>query len=287
MANPTGVVRERRFLRHLSAALVVVLGASGCTARPWTISHPADGGRAVGRGEWITSYPQALASVASVMEGELGLPALSVTLHVVPHRGAFEELLREHGYTPQLARDTAATMDAIGGSRRILLNEQSLRDAPWPERVALLSHELVHVLQYELGGGVRGASDQWLREGFADWVTARVLESLGLGSPGRSRHRALHALSSSRRVDELPSLGAMSTFPAWIEWRRAQPDLPAYEMAFLAVDLLVARHGLAAVVDYFRRFAHVQDRTGNFARAFGETLAEFESAFRAELRRMK
>jgi hypothetical protein len=287
MTSERSAARVSRSTRLALAALALLVATSGCAGRTWSISYPADGGRAVGRGLWISSYPQALASVIAVMERELGLTLDSVTLHVAPHRVAFEDLLRAHGHPPQLARDTAATMDAIGGFRRILLNEQSLRDAPWPDRVALLSHELVHVLQYELGGGVRGTSDQWLREGFADWVTARVLESLGLGSPGRSRHRALHALSSSRRVDELPSLGAMSTFPAWIEWRRAQPDLPAYEMAFLAVDLLVARHGLAAVVDYFRRFAHVQDRTGNFARAFGETLAEFESAFRAELRRMK
>jgi hypothetical protein len=265
----------------------MLLAGGGCAGRPWSISYPADGGRAVGRGAWISSYPQALASVIAIMDGELGLPLAGVTLHVAPNRRAFEELLLAHGHPPQLARDTAATMDAIGGFRRILLNEQSLRDAPWPDRVALLSHELVHVLQYELGGGVRGVSDQWLREGFADWVTSRVMESLGLDGTGRSRQRARRAVAAAWRPGQSPSLEAMSTFPSWVALQRAHRDLPTYELAFLAVDHLVARHGLAAVVDYFRQFARVQDRAGNFERAFGQTLAEFEALLAAELQRAR
>jgi hypothetical protein len=285
MTSERSAARVSRSTRLALAALALLVATSGCAGRTWSISYPADGGRAVGRGLWISSYPQALASVIAVMERELGLTLDSVTLHVAPHRVAFEDLLRAHGHPPQLARDTAATMDAIGGFRRILLNEQSLRDAPWPDRVALLSHELVHVLQYELGGGVRGTSDQWLREGFADWVTSRVMESLGLGGTGRSRQRALRAISASWRPGQRPSLDMMSTFPGWVALQRAQPDLPTYEFAFLAVDLLVARHGLDAVVDYFRRFAQVQDRAGNFERAFGQSIAEFEIDLRRELGR--
>jgi hypothetical protein len=284
MRGDTVVAGCRPGARLLLAALVLLLAHGGCAARPWSITYPADGGRAVGRGVWIGSYQQALASIIAVMDAELGLPLSSVTLHVAPHRAAFEDLLLANGYQPQLARDTAATMDAIGGFRRILLNEQALRDSPWPDRVALLSHELVHVLQYELGGGVRGASDQWLREGFADWVTARVMETLGLGAAGRSRSRAERLVSAAWRTGPPPSLESMSTFPAWVALQRSAPGLPTYELAFLAVDVLVARHGLDAVVDYFRRFAQVQDRAGNFERAFGESIADFEAALGQEIR---
>jgi hypothetical protein len=58
-----------------------------------------------------------------------------------------------------------------------LLNELRLSNLEWGDRVALLAHEMAHSFQYELGGGRRGTSDQWLREGFADWVAIGVLSA--------------------------------------------------------------------------------------------------------------
>jgi hypothetical protein len=40
----------------------------------------------------------------------------------------------------------------------------------------LLAHELTHTVQYELGGGHRGTSDQWLREGFAGVRRATIVD---------------------------------------------------------------------------------------------------------------
>jgi hypothetical protein len=51
------------------------------------------------------------------------------------------------------------------------------------------------------------------------------------------------------------------------------------------VDLLLERHGLAAVVDYFKRFASSDDRAGNFRAAFGEDPDAFETALNVRLSR--
>ncbi|MBI2220617.1 MAG: hypothetical protein HYU53_05360 [Acidobacteria bacterium] len=45
--------------------------------------------------------------------------------------------------------------DAVGGYRRVLLNEAAIARQEWPARVASLAHELGHSLQYELGGGTQ------------------------------------------------------------------------------------------------------------------------------------
>jgi hypothetical protein len=51
------------------------------------------------------------------------------------------------------------------------------------------------------------------------------------------------------------------------------------------VDFLLERHGVPAMLDYFRRFAASDDRAANFRAAFGEDLETFEAALSARLRR--
>jgi hypothetical protein len=43
------------------------------------------------------------------------------------------------------------------------------------------------------------------------------------------------------------------------------------------VDLLVERHGIGVVLDYFKRFAQSDDRVANFAAAFGQEIESFEA----------
>ena len=56
-----------------------------------------------------------------------------------------------------------------------------------------------------------------------------------------------------------------------------------YPQVFLAADPLVTRHGLPAVLDYFRLFALSNDPTANFRTAFGEERASFGAAFEKNL----
>ncbi len=270
------------FRRVASRALAALLVASCAGAGPHTLSWPADRTVAVARGDRIRNWPQAVSAIVEVMEGPLGLPPVAFSVSFFPNRSRLEEGLVAEGYAPAVAARAAAALDGVGIPRRVLLNERSLARATWADRVAMLSHELVHVLQYELAGGRRSTSEQWLREGFAEWVSGRVLEGLQLSGAGTKRARARRAVALAD-LSRLPALAELAAWDQWVDLRTTNPRLPVYPYAYLAVDLLVERHGVDAVLDYFRRFAVSNDADGAFRFAFGETRSDLEAALRATL----
>jgi hypothetical protein len=224
----------------------------------------------------IFDYRTAAATVTTIVYRDLGFPPFPLTYRLYPNRDAFEGALLASGYDPSLAHATAKTMAAVGGHRAVLVNEMSLSAMAWPGRVALLAHELGHSLQYEMGGGRRGASDQWLREGFAEWLSIRVVEELGdplMAETRRNRLRDLRAAGESKA----PRLDELVTFPQWVGAGQKYGAV-AYALAFVAMDFLLERHGMPAVLDYFRRFATSDDRAGSFRAAFGEDPAAFNAA---------
>ena len=213
-------------------------------------------------------------------EEETRTPRFPVAFRFFPDRAHLEAALVGAGYDPALAASTAEEMAAVGGHRQVLLNEQSLAALPWPGRVALLAHELAHGLQYELGGGRRGSSDQWLREGFADWVAMRVLDRLRVLSEGEFRRQRVEQFR--RGPARVAGLSGMATFSEWVRLT-ARTRGAVYHQAFLAADFTIERHGLPAVIDYFSRFARSDDPLENFRAAFGESRAGFESALAIRL----
>jgi hypothetical protein len=263
----------------LSAALL----ASACAAarEPLLITVPQPGVRPASRLDAIFDYRTAAATVVSIFERDLRFTPFPVTFRFFPDRDAFEQALLAVGYDASLARNTATTMTAVGGHRAVLLNDDRFSALPWIGRIAMLAHELGHSLQYELGGGRRGTSDQWLREGFAEWVSIRVLERLDAVSMADVRRDRLRAVRAAGRA-KAPALAELVTFPQWVEASGRQGgDL--YFLAFLAVDYLLERHSLPGVIAYFERFAISQDRVGHFRAAFGEDLRTFEAALAVRL----
>jgi hypothetical protein len=278
------MVPSRALTRPLPLLLAVATAA--CATGPGTsrvVSSAAIRAHSVARVEWIGGWDSALATAIGAMERDVGIQRFEVSVHLFPGRQAFEGALVRRGYEAEFARDTARTMTAIGGHRTVLINEANLVLAPWDRRLGLLAHELAHTLQYELGGGHRGTSDQWLREGFAEWVSVRVLEHLQTTSVEKARHRALLSLRARRR-EPLPGLETMVTFPQWVALGQGVHAGILYDHAFAAVDFLIQRHGLSKTVRYFELFAVSADRQANFRAAFAEDLPTFEQAFRAEIR---
>lgn len=262
---------------RIAAVVASLWLLAGCAGRgPWTLAFPGELRPSVSNGEWIRSYAEIAANVGEVFQRDLGFPPFTATISFLPNDRAFEAALLESGYDAPLAAQTARTMTAIGGYRRVLVNEQKLAPLAWPARLALLAHELTHTLQYELGGGTRGASDQWLREGFAEWTSMRVLDRLRVVDAASSRAQKLRELRATSRM-KAPGLEQMATFREFVTLA-ARRDIAPYEQAFVAVDLLVERHGLPAVIGYFERFATASDRAENFRAAFGEDLAVFEQS---------
>jgi hypothetical protein len=275
--------------RGACAALLACFwcAATGCaTTRPHVLSLDEVRAAPVKVGAWIESYQQALVSIAAIMRDELALPDVEAALHFYPDRAALSAALEANGYDPELARQTAETMMAIAGPRRVLINEASLRRLEWPYRIALLAHELTHTLQYEWGGGRRGTSEQWLREGFAEWVEVKVLESLRLTTWPQARTLAIRRLRDAGGAANLGPLIELVTFPDWVGAVARDGEDAVYAQAMLAAELLVSRHGVPAIVRYFELFAGSDDRLGNFRRAFGQDLVAFDAAARQELARL-
>lgn len=262
---------------------VAAVFASACAVshEPQLVTIPQPGLRPASRVDQVYDYRTAAATVASILDRDLGFPPFPATFRFYPHQEAFEKALLAVGYDAELARATARTMTAVGGYRGVILNDGKLGMLPWAERVALLAHELGHSLQYELGGGRRGTSDQWLREGFAEWLAVRVLERLdgiSMREVRDARHRELRIAGRART----PRLADLVTFPEWVQAGQRH-GAAMYALSLLAVDFLLERHGVPAVVDYFKRFASSEDRVGNFRAAFGEEIGSFEAALSARL----
>jgi hypothetical protein len=286
LCNATG--RFRFWVRlPLSLALIPTAGACATGAGGPVVLSMADlRAPAVRVGEWITGYDSAVVSIAAIMERDLSLPDVQATLYFYSDRDAFSEALREHGYDEAFARDAAATLSGIGGFRRVLLNDATLRWLEWPQRIALLAHELTHTVQYEFSGGRRGTSEQWLREGFAEWVEVHVLDVLGLTTWAEARRLAAERVRDAARRRAPPALAEMVTYPDWVRLiQREGAEEAVYAQALMAADLLIERRGLPAVLAYFRAFRESEDRLGHFRRAFGEDLSGFEAVFRERLDR--
>lgn len=279
----------RRFPRVvLRLPLVLLLGAvSSCgspAAWPRLVSTADVRSQRLPTGAWIADYDSALATIAAVMRDDLSLPLGEATLVFHRDRDGLAEALRGSGYTDQLAKESAKTLTAIGGFRQVLLNDTVVSELTWAQRVALLAHELTHTLQYEIAGGRRGASEQWLREGFAEWVRVEVLSELGFTTPSAARVPARRYV---RAAGSLPVLGELVTFPDWVAVAQRVGTDALYAQALLAVDLLVEEHGAAAVVAYFRRFGASDDRLSHFRSAFGEELDAFARRFVMVVEKMR
>jgi len=272
-------VNTRIISTLVSCVWLVAGGCAETVGDPQFLPVPPAGETAAASRD-IRDYPAALAAVADAFEREFQLPRPQVTVVLFPNRRSFEEGLLTIGYAPEFARQSAMAFRAIGGATGVLVNDGALRGARWPDRVQLLAHELVHCVQYRFANGVRGTSEQWLREGFAEIVSMQVVERLGLGRYRRLREALLDPLADVRPGTLPVPLARISTFP---EWAAAQGryEVPLYSQAFVAAELLHEQHGSEAIVRYFRLFGTSMDKDANFTQAFGMTLAQFDREFMA------
>ena len=255
---------------------MVAIIAAGC-AQSRAPAHTVAPRIASDEAPKLEGYPAAVSAIMDVFERKLGLPRADVSLVLFADRRHFEEGLLEAGYPPELAR-SASSFAAIGGARSVFLNAGVVDRFDRTKRVQLVAHELVHSLQYQFSGGTRGASEQWLREGFAEWVSFRATENLGLASFDSLRESLLTPLIGAR-FGLLPApLDDLVTFPQWVEAQR-RSEAPLYPQAFIAVELLIEMRGVPTVIDYFERFRATNEHQRVFADAFGLERTVFDRAF--------
>ena len=256
-----------------AVVLLILMTAGACGSRPTAIEVVTRDGATDVISQRHARYAADVAAIGTAFETALRLPRIEVPVVLFPTRRAFERGLLDVGYTSRLAR-TASAFDAIGGSRAVLVNAQVVDGFDRTRRVRLLAHELVHTMQYGFAGGTRGASEQWLREGFAEWVACRVAAHLRLASFESLKDDVLAPVGQLPFGTPPTPLELISTFGQWAE---AQPRARAlYAQAFLGAELLIEQHGVHAVVRYFELFRTAKDRHRAFADAFGLELRTFE-----------
>ena len=256
-----------------AVVLLMVMTAGACASPPAVIEIVSLDRPTAAAGQRHARYAADVAAIATAFETALRLPRIEVPVVLFPTRRALERGLLEVGYTERLAR-TASAFDAIGGSRAVLVNAQVVDRFDRTRRVRLLAHELVHTMQYGFAGGTRGASEQWLREGFAEWVACRVAAHLRLASFDSLKDDVLAPAGQLALGTPPTPLEQISTFAQWAEAQARGRAL--YAQAFLGAELLIQQHGVPAVVHYFELFRTTKDRHRAFVDAFGVELRTFE-----------
>ena len=274
------VIPRRSCVAYFALGVALLSILAGCAGGNRVIRHDTLQVNTLPAPSAIRDYPEALATAVAVMNNAFGLDAHAVTLYLYQNRRAFERGLIEAGdISPAVAEATVQYARAIGTRGKILVNAEELTHATWPDRLRLLAHELTHVAQFSLSGGVRSNSDQWLREGYADWVSFQLVERLGMDRYARLRSEAAARLSLARRRQPLPGIAELASFRQWDAIRDQRGGSVTYGVAFFAVEHLLKERGPEAVANYFRLFAGSQDRLANFRIAFGVDFDDFEREF--------
>jgi hypothetical protein len=263
---------------RLIFSIGLVLSASSCAHRAEIVEIvPVPPNSGAPPSTRTSTYEAALTLVVDALERELPLPRVDVSLVLFPSQRSFERGLLQIGYSEALAR-SASSFNAIGGARAVLMNAGLTDGLTRTERIRLIAHELVHTLQYQLIGGKRGASEQWLREGFAEWVACRVTARLGLASFDSLRDDVIGQLAGVRFGIPPAPFDRLTTFPQWVEAQQRY-EAPVYAQAFIAAELLVEMRGVPATIRYFEAFKDTEDHQRAFVDAFGLDRGAFDRTF--------
>jgi hypothetical protein len=273
---------------------------AGCATAPqvFTISSSPDDVVPPSYGN--KDYTRTMAAIPSVMARHFKFPVVDVSITVYQSQVSYESgvvaealidrerLQQRLGSAAKLAPETesiasarrfAVSSAAVGNYRKVLVNDSRVAKSLWHEWVRLLAHELTHSAERELINGRPSSSDQWLREGFAEWVGYRVADKFGAQSFTQSRQRVLDLIRGARAYQTFPRLTQLARNADWITWSRTLGRSGTYGQALLAVEVLVEEKGVEAMVEYFRLFGKINNRERNFSTAFGETLARFDERF--------
>lgn len=289
-----------------SLFLCAGLALTACSAVPRVIPIPPPADTTPQSVEWLNrDYQHLLSAISTVMVRELSFPPIDGQVTFYSNYQTYEAGLAEEfevaaqraeersgkreaepGRSERIAfsaRQRAVTTAGVAINNKVLVHEISLRRYSWSEQVRVLAHELTHVLQRDLAGNGPVQWENWLVEGFADWVAYQVLDSLKVETLSKSRAEVIKTIvAGSQR--ELPGLAQLYSQADIMTWTRTLGRYAAYGQGMIAVDFLVEQKGLPALLDYFRSFTKVNDRQKNFAVAFGESLADFDGRFNTHLK---
>ena len=213
----------------------------------------------------VNGLQDAMAAIITVCSQDLGLPVVEpFYLHLYKDANAYA------AYTWGLARlpeNIVRLTLALPQENRLHINMERTQGRTWGSLLRYLAHEYAHNVEYVVIGSLK-PWNQWLREGFADWVATKVLDSLGWEQYSSVLARAQKELS--RYGASTPRLSQLQEGKEWLSIiDQPKGKVRAYGLAFITVDKLIEKKGLAGIMNYFR--------SEDFSGSFGVTWGEFEN----------
>lgn len=261
----------RRFRAFL---LALILGAAaGCSAVMDSPPATKITGHPVFRPKMpqqVTNLQEAIATILTACD-DLGLPPVDpLYLQLYINANAYAYYARDFAPLP---KDFVPLTVAQAYGNKLYINLEQKRGQTWASLLRRLAHDYGHNVQYVLAGRPKSGR-QWMTEGFADWVAAKVMDKLEWESYASSLSRARREIA--RYGAGAPRLSQLESAAAWAKaLEQEMGRVKTYHVAFLAVDRLIEKHGIAAMMNYFA--------TEDFSAAFGTAPADFERQVQALL----
>jgi hypothetical protein len=217
----------------------------------------------------IHSVNEALAAIIKICRDDLHLPVVDpVTVHLYSNSSSYAFYGYGHGIFPIDVANHVAS--AKGNEILIDLGKIDKRRA---FSILLLAHEYGHVIHHEIAGDAMHSA--FVAEGFADWVAARVLHSLGWQDYDVSVHRAEREVL--RQWEWLPEIRFVLDNASWARtMNQFAGTVRTYDMAFLTVDRIMKRNGQSGVISFATN--------SSFGDALGISAEEFDAALKKSLR---
>jgi hypothetical protein len=294
-----GFLLPKRLRAFVVLCTSAALLSSSCNWPDRVLDIPAAVNTAPNSIEVIKDYQGALSAIVSVMGRELKLPAPQGRIYFYRDVGAYQAALATEVKTNihwpkaesrEIRRqrnqlefelfkrtlDLAVHMGALTYGQKVFIAEWTMMQVPWRNRVITLAHELTHVIQSSLSAGRVEHMHRWLVEGFADWVSFKVVDALGAKNffHDQMRQACGYEIANLRELEApgswLPSKGSLGRPQA------------RYGQSTCAVHYLTVQDGVPAIIEYFRLFKDRDAAAQNFAKAFGESSDAFEQKLREQ-----
>jgi len=220
----------------------------------------------------ITSVQQALAAVVTVCRDDLKLPAVQ-NFEASLYKNS--QSFASYGVDWRMFPTDVAHVAAFASGPKIHIDLQKVNDGSgWANFTRLLAHEFGHTIHHEVSG-VIPATDTWFNEGFAEWVAARVLDTLGWRDYDSLIDWAKKDVA--RLIDIVPPLMKLRSVH---DWQRAMTGnygmIRTYSFGLVAVDRLLQRQKLTSAIPLLS--------ATTFNDAFGGSYEQFDQELRNHLR---
>ena len=240
----TGLIFAKNSRRVFIALLLAWVGA-GCDfpqkPRAVTISNPPV--VRPSKPSDIKSLHEAMGAIIAICREELRVPTPDpIEFRLYENSASFASYGQGWNTLPiDLENFTAFTHNST-----IHINLGRTDGEKWEKLVGLLAHEYGHAIEASISST---RSSRWFSEGFASWVAARVLHSLGWHD---------YALTLDRAKIELINNHANLKSLSDLEWHwqtiyeKRKGFLETYILAFFATARLIDRQGLPATLEYIK-----------------------------------